>query len=250
MGTLGRNLFAALIVLGLSLAQARAAETLSPEQRSEVESIIEEYLLAHPDLILRVMQKLDAQQKQQQEAESRQRLVDNRAEIFQSKYDHVENPKGRIPLVEFFDYQCPYCKRVFADLMRVRREVRDVRVIYKEFPILGAASVYAARAAIASKRQDKYMAFHDALMGHRGSLDERIVMSLAKEVGLDVDRLKADMEQPEVEAEIEANHALAARLNIRGTPSMFIGDNFVPGAIVYRQMQKMFAELRENCAVC
>lgn len=250
MGWLCRNLLAAALTIALYLPQGWAAEALSPEQRSEVEAIIEEYLLAHPELLVKVMQKLEAQRQEKEESEQRQRIAQNQTEIFQSKYDHVENPDGRIPLVEFFDYQCGYCKRVYPDLMRVRQQEGDVRMIFKEFPILGPASTYAARAAIAAKRQNKYMAFHDALMSHRGGLDQNVVMSLAETVGLDIERLKQDMERPEVTAEIEANHTLAARLGVRGTPSMFIGDNFVPGAIVYRQMQAMLEQLREDCAVC
>jgi len=249
MSAFYRTFLAGLVAFGLYLPQAGAA-ALSPEQRGEVETIIKEYLLANPELIFEVLEKLEARRKEQEASESQQRLVENKAEIFQSKYDFVENPEGHIPLVEFFDYQCGYCKRVLPALQQVRRDHPDVRLIFKEFPILGPASVFAARAAIASKRQDRYMAFHDALMGHRGSLDETVVLSVAKDIGLDIEQLRQDMERPEVEEEIDFNRALAARMNIRGTPSMYFGEKFIPGAIAYRQMQQMLDELRANCAVC
>ena len=145
-------LFAGFLLLGPALAPAHAA-ALDSEQKAEVEKIIAEYLLANPELILKVMDELERRRKASEKTVAKQRMQDNKAKIFQSSYDHVGNPGGRIPVVEFFDYQCGYCKRAFPAIKKLRSDQKDVRIIYKEFPILGPASVFAARAAIAARRK-------------------------------------------------------------------------------------------------
>ena len=116
------------------------------------------------------------------------------------------NPAASVTVVEFFDYHCPFCKRISTSVAELTKNDDDVRVVFKEFPVFGEDSVFAARAALASKNQGLYEAFHLALMGNRGRLNERVVMRHAERVGLDVDQLRQDMEAPEVEATIQANY--------------------------------------------
>ena len=245
---------AALVVgfLAVCLAtpQLSAATALTPEQKAEVENVIREYLLKNPELLEEVANELEKRRKLQAENEAKLKIVEYKDEIYKSKFDYISNPEGSIPFVEFFDYQCGYCKRVFPSIVKLRKRKPDVRIIYKEFPILGPVSVIAARAAIASRMQDKYVPFHDAMMRHKGRLNEGAIMTIAAGVGLDIDRLKADMTRNEVQKAIDANIDLAQRMNIRGTPAMIIGENLVPGAIAYRQMERLIDEAHASCTVC
>ena len=242
-------MLAGFLLLGPALAPAHAA-ALDSEQKAEVEKIIADYLLRNPDLIVKVMEELDRRRKASEKTLAKRRLQENKAKIFQSRYDHVGNPGGRIPVVEFFDYQCGYCKRAFPAIKRLRSDRKDVRIIYKEFPILGPASVFAARAAIAARRQNKYLALHDGLIGHKGKLSEAVVMQIASRAGLDTKQLQADMARPEVQAIIDGNRALADVMNIRGTPAFIIGDALVPGAIPYSRMVSLVEKAKTNCSVC
>ncbi len=153
-------------------------------------------------------------------------------------------------MVEFFDYNCGYCKKVYPSILALQKREKDVRLIFKELPILGPSSVYAAKAAFAAKRQGQYLPFHNALMSRRGGLNHAAVIETARRLGLDIERLKADMEDPEIAAVIERNRKLAGTMEIRGTPTMIIGDTLVPGAIDSEQMSALVANARESCRVC
>jgi protein-disulfide isomerase len=240
---------AALAGLALFAAPAAFAAALTPEQKSEVEKTVREYLLKNPELMLEVMEALEQRQKQAAAERAEEGVGQFKSQIFQSRHDFVLNPAGRIPVVEFFDYQCGYCKQVFPSMQKLAAE-RDVRVIFKELPILGEASIVAARAAIAARRQGKYLELHGKLMSHRGRLGEEAVMAMASELGLDVKQLKADMARPEVGEAIQANLELARELGIRGTPTLFVGHTLVPGAVTEAQLQELVAAARTNCKVC
>lgn len=248
--------FCAIALIGLPLVglsqSAMTAEALSRSQRQQFEQVIRDYLLEHPELIAEALERLEAKRQAETEDRNRQLIAALQPELFRSPYDHVANPDGRIPVVEFFDYQCGYCKRVRPAIERLRTEQADVRLIYKEFPILGPASVFAAKAAIASRRQggDKYVALHNALLALKGGLDQETVFMAAREVGLDVERLKQDMEAPEVEQAIEFNRGLAQQMNVRGTPTIIVGQTLLPGAVPYERLAQAVQEARENCAVC
>src|SRR5205823_3690220 len=141
------------------------------------------------------------------------------------------NASGDVTIVEFFDYACPHCKAAEPSVAQLVRDDAKVRVVYKELPILGDASVAAARAALAAHAQGKYQAFHDALMKVPGAPNEATVFRVASEVGLDVERLKKDMASPDIAATLQKNYTLAQSLGINGTPAFVIGDAFAPGAV-------------------
>jgi len=239
----------ALAALALLAAAPVFAAGLTPEQKAEVEATIREYLLKNPELMVEVMEALEKRQKEAAVEQATEGVTQYKAQIFQSRFDYVGNPSGRIPVVQFFDYQCGYCKQVFPTIQKLAAE-RDVRLIYKELPILGEASTVAARAAVAARRQDKYLELHARLMAHRGRLSEEAVMGIAKDAGLDARQLKADMARPEVAEAIQANLDLARELGIRGTPTLFVGHTLVPGAITDAQLQELVAAARVNCRVC
>ena len=156
------------------------------------------------------------------------------------------NPDGDVTLVEFFDYQCPYCKTIFPSIQALLAEDRNLRYVFKEFPILGRASVFAARAALAARRQGKYLEFHTAVMSARGKLTETRVMRLAEKVGLDVDRLRRDMADGTVDAMIRRNLDLADGLGIFSTPVFIVGDTQIPGAVEIDTLKVLIARARKR----
>jgi protein-disulfide isomerase len=149
-------------------------------------------------------------------------------------------------VVEFFDYRCPYCKQVVPSLSQLLKEDGKIRFVYKELPILGPDSIIASRAAIASRKQNKYIEMHNALMRARGTLDEPSVLKIATETGLDARKLKTDMGAPEVDMIIERNRTLARALNLNGTPAFVIGDTTVPGAVDLPTLKSLVAEARKR----
>jgi protein-disulfide isomerase len=156
------------------------------------------------------------------------------------------DPKADITIVEFFDYQCGYCKRAMQTVLEIQKEDPRLRIAWKELPILGPASEFAARAAMAAKRQDKYLDFHVAVMGNRGQLTPDSVLQIAGKAGIDVDRLKRDMTDPAIEKYLQDTLQLAQQLGINGTPGFIIGNKLVPGALDKQQMKDLIAEARKQ----
>ena len=236
---------------------ALAAEDLfNAAQKNELHNIIREYLLENPQLLNEMIAKLQAAEQAKQEEQSREAISSNADAIFRSPHDVVVgNPDGNVTMVEFFDYNCGYCKRSVAEVLRLTEEDKNLRVVMKEFPILSEGSVVAARAAIASKKQNKYWDFHLALMGANGSVDGmEKVMEIAREAGLDVDKLKADMEADKAEHDkiLGETQQLARTLGINGTPAFIIDGTLVPGAAPYEQLADSVKGVRDagGCKFC
>ena len=243
--------FSAALLASVGLSNtATAQQSITETQRGEIEQIVRDYLLKNPEVLLEVMEELERRQKAAAQHDSRQRIQQYQAALFRAPHDFVANPDGAVPVVEFFDYQCGFCKRVFPSMLRLQAEGKNARVIFKELPILGEMSVYATRAAYAARKQGRYMEMHNALMGVQGRLDQATVHRLAGDLGLDVDRLRQDMRDPEIQKAIDANLELARALGIRGTPTIVIGDTLVPGAIEYDAMAQLISEAESSCMVC
>jgi protein-disulfide isomerase len=219
---------AALTAIGAMPGFAQQAPALTREQ---VEQIVREYLVKHPEIIVEALETLEARQRQATQADQRNAVAAHQEQLYRDPDAPVAgNPAGDVTLVEFFDYRCPYCKQVAPALTQLLKEDTKLRLVFKELPILGPDSVVAARAALAAQAQGKYMAMHVALLRHRGSYDDAVIQKIAKDVGLDGARLKADMEKPEIAAMIDRNRSLARALSVTGTPAFVIGDQIVPGA--------------------
>jgi protein-disulfide isomerase len=213
---------------GLHLRNAAVAADMSQD---EFEQRVRNYLLAHPEVVGDALKSLEAKQGEQDAADAKVALKAHATEVFQDLDSPVGgNPDGDVTLVEFFDYNCPYC-RVMAPLM-TQAVAADpkLRIVYKEFPILGAGSVFAAKAALAANKQGKYEAFHRALYQVHGTVDEGKVLEVARTVGLDVDRMKADMRDKAIDGMLEKNGKLAQTLNITGTPGFVTADQVTTGA--------------------
>ena len=237
----------------LALAPSAQAETaFSDAQKKEIGDIVRQYLMDNPEILLDVSRVLEAKQ-QQAEAEQRGKtLEENADQIFRSADDYVAgNPKGDVTLVEFFDYNCGWCKKGFPEVMSLVEKDKNLRVVLKEFPIFGGDSDYAAMAAIAAKKQGKYWELHTALFSHEGKVTKEIVDEIAKAQGLDLDKLKADMKSPEVTKVIADNHALAQALAINGTPAFIIDTTLSPGYLPAADLQAAIEQVRKTgCKLC
>jgi protein-disulfide isomerase len=239
-------LAALICVVGIA-TQASAQENESLTDQAKMEKIIHDYLLAHPEVII---EAVDNYQKQQEKASAEKQaraLVDRRDELLHTPADPViGNPNGDVTVVEFFDYRCPYCKSVAASFIDQYDRDGKVRLVLKEFPILGADSEFASKAALAAQKQGKYREFHVAMMTFKGKLTSDDVRLLAAKVGIDVAKLEQDMQDPAILETINRNYALADALGIKGTPAFIIGDELVPGAITVEDMQKRIAAVRNK----
>lgn len=236
-----------LLALLLFAAPSPAAEPLTPEQKAAVETIIHDYLLAHPEFMVEVLQAAEAKLKADKAEDAKRTIAARREELLHDAASPVGgNPAGDVTIVEFFDYRCPYCKEVEPSLTALIRQDPKLRIVYKEFPVLGEASVYAARIALAARMQGKYAPFHDAMMATKGPIDHDVILRVAQSVGVDVDKAKADMNAPEVDALIKRNYALAEALDIQGTPALIIGDMLVPGATDIDRLRHLVADARKS----
>ena len=215
--------------------QARAAEFSAP-QKSEIEKIVRDYLIAHPEVLQEAMAELEKRQAAG-EVEKHQAAVKSHAKVLFSSPRQVNlgNPQGNVTFVEFFDYNCGYCKRAMLDMFALMKEDPKLKVVLKEFPVLGPGSVEAAQVAIAVNMQDKtgkkYQQFHEKLMGGRGQANKALALAVAKEIGMNMAQIEKDMASPEVKETLQESFKLAEALGMNGTPSYVIGDSVVVGAV-------------------
>ncbi|MEO8324570.1 MAG: DsbA family protein [Nitrospirota bacterium] len=236
--------------LGLLPVLTNAENSLAPSDQSfqeAVEQVVEQYLRAHPEVIEQTLQALQATR----EAEERQRvsnLIETRqAQLLNDPNSPVSgNLKGDVTVVEFFDYRCGYCKRVAGAVTQLQQDDPNVRIVYKDYPILGEASVLAARTALASNVQGNHLAFHEALLATEEELTQENLLAMATAVGLDVEKLQRDMESPSIRTTIERNRALARELGINGTPGFIVGTELVPGALSLDGLKNLVAKLRNT----
>lgn len=217
------------------------------EETHEIERIVGDYIRNNPEIIVDAFRQLEdrrrlaeAEQLQRQIAQEREALINDPGSPVGG------NPNGDVAVVEFFDYRCPYCKVVAPALARLIEDDANLRFVYKEWPILGPVSVVAARAALAAREQGLYVAFHDRLMSGSEQLSEKMIFDIAEDTGLNVEKLRQDMELPEIEAILQRNAKLAARLRITGTPAFVIGDVLVPGAVELSDLKALVEEARSG----
>ena len=229
------------------LQSTAPVESLSPTEKKAIEGIVREYILKNPEVIVEAIQSLRERDQQQAQERVRKTLVSRRSELLNDPFTPVGgNPKGDVTIVEFFDYRCGYCKRVFPAIQTLLKTDGNIRYVYKEFPILGPDSVTAAKVALAVWKIDKrkYEPFHKAMMPTKGALTESRIMKIAAGVGLDVKALKKAMLGPDIAALIEKNFALAQALDINGTPAFVIGDEVVRGAIDLAALKQLVSQAR------
>ena len=236
---------AAPLLLAAGLAAAPAIAQDFTEE--EIKQLALQAILENPDIVMEAVSILQQREAAETEAQARATIGDSRDMLERDPNAPVGgNPEGDVTVVEFFDYNCPYCRRAGDEVAEILADDDMVRVVYREWPILGEGSVVAARAALAAREQGLYQEMHEALMGARGRVDEASVMRIAEEAGLDVERLRADMEAPEVQAHIDTSMQLAQSLGFTGTPSFVIGEDRAPGLVEAERMAEMIAAQRDG----
>ena len=229
-------LAAAAILLALPAVGLAQAQKFSPEQRSEIEGIVKDYLLAHPEVMQDVMAELEKRQQAAEVEKHRSAVEENGKALFSSPHQVVlGNPQGNVTMVEFFDYNCGFCRRALADMLDLLKTDPNLKFVLKEFPVLGEGSIEAAHVAVAARMQDttgkKYIEFHQKLLGGRGQADRARALAVAKDVGFDMARIERDMASDEVKKTIAENMKLADALGVSGTPSYVVGSEVVIGAV-------------------
>ena len=237
------------MILAMASKDLRAEHDATTQSQETLEENIHHYLLSHPEVIIEVLDILRAEREVGAAERANQTLADQHEAIFNDPTSPVGgNPDGDVTIVEFFDYFCGYCKRVIPVLVQAMDDDPGIRLVYKEFPILGPESVVAARIALAAHRQapEKYQGFHVAMMTSRPRLNEANALSLAGKFGFDIERLKADMKSPDIERILADNNALAEKLGIQGTPGFVIGDQIIPGAVDLQTLLELIAEARQS----
>lgn len=195
---------------------------VSPEQKKQFETIIHDYLISNPEVLMEASQALQAKQQLAQQSEAKSAITKNIAQLLTGKLAVDGNPKGNVTVVEFFDYQCGHCKTMVNIMTDLVKKDPNVRVVYKEFPIFGKTSEIAAKGALAAGMQGKYIPMHDALMKSEKHMDNEVVLAVAKSLGLDEAKFKADMDSKAIADELAANRALAEQLHLMGTPAFIV----------------------------
>ena len=244
-GRLALGLTLAGLVLLPAAPGVRAAEVLDAGARQATEEVIRDYLLKHPEVVEQALQVLEQRRREAEKQRARDAVAAHREELLRDPGSPVGgNPRGDVTVVEFFDYRCGYCKGVAGTVRQLLEEDPGIRLVYKEFPILGDESLLAAGAALAARAQGRYGAFHDALMAASGPWTLPVLLQVAARVGLDAGKLQADMEAPEIHAAIERNRALAEALGITGTPAFVVGFELVPGALDLHALKALVSQAR------
>src|SRR3954449_11672345 len=251
-----RLLAPALFALAMFGAAAPAsADSFSDAQRTDIEVIIKNYLVTHPEVLEEAMAELTKRQAAAQTQKHEASVAQNSDTIFNSPRGVVlGNKDGDVTFVEFFDYNCGYCKRAMNDMMELMKSDPKLKVVLKEFPVLSQGSVEAAQVAVAVRMQDptgkKYLDFHQKLLGGRGPADKARALAAAKEAGLDTARIEKEIGGPEVRATIEENFKLAEAMGMNGTPSYVIGKQVVIGAVGVDNLREKIGITRCGKAVC
>jgi protein-disulfide isomerase len=251
-----RLLAPALLAFALgALPQAAPAQSFSDVQRGDIEKIVREYIISHPEVLEEAMAELSKRQAAAEAEKHQATIVKNSDAIFNSPRGvTLANKEGDVAFVEFFDYNCGYCKRAMSDMLELMKNDSKLKVVLKEFPVLGQGSVEAAQVAVAVRMQDptgkKYLDFHQKLLGGRGQADKARALAVAKEVGVDMAKLEKDMSSPEVRATLEENLKMADSLGMNGTPSYIIGKQVVIGAVGLDALREKISTARCGKATC
>ncbi len=245
----------ALFCSGMAKA---APDTMAAPQKKQMEQVIHDYLVNHPEVLLEASQALQKKQQDEMQTVAKSAILKNADQLFKPDGAYTGNPKGNVTIVEFFDYQCVHCKRMKPIIGELSSKNPKLRVIYKELPIFGKRSETASRAALAAAKQGKYEAMQAALLKIEKRLDDALVMSTAESIGLDMAKLKQDMQSQAITDELAANQALAEKLNLMGTPAFILASTpegkfdanheptFIPGAATLESLQDLVSQANKS----
>jgi protein-disulfide isomerase len=230
-------------------APAQAPAPMTEAQRQAIEGVVRDYLLKNPEVLQEAMAELEKRQQESQRQAQASALKETRDTLHNSPHGLVAgNPNGDVTLVEFFDYNCGYCKRALTDLQTLVKGDPKLRIVLKDFPVLGPDSVEASKVALAAKQQlkgDRLFEYHVKLIESRGKVNGERAIAVAREMGLDIARLQKDMQSPDVQAALQENVSLGDKLGLSGTPAFIIGDEIIPGAVGAEPIRKTIAGVRQ-----
>lgn len=198
------------------------SDNFNTTQKKEIENIIGNYLVNNPEILVKASQALQQRQEEQMVSQAKGAIQKHSSQLFNSNSPIAGNPKGKVTLVEFFDYQCVHCRHMSSVIQQLVQNNKDLRVVYKEFPIFGGASEYAAKVALALNKQNKYAPFHDAVLNSEERLTEKGINRLAQQTGADMTALRKTLADPNLQKELQANTKLAQSLGIVGTPAFIV----------------------------
>jgi protein-disulfide isomerase len=241
--------FLAVVFMLFSIAGASAEDSMSDANKKEVEAVVEDFILKNPEILMRAIQTYQAKIQAEKRQQAKKNLANLTSELNLNPSSPVlGNPDGDITIVEFFDYRCGYCKRVFPIIQALLKEDGNIRYVLKELPILGPDSLFASQAALAiwDTTPEKYLSFHGALMASRGNLTAEKVLTVAENLAFDMDALIKSMKNKSVSDELSKNIELSERLNISGTPAFIVGNQLYPGALSMDEIKKLVALARKG----
>lgn len=234
----------AVLTLCISGCSTTAKETTPASAISQEvsDAAIERYIRAHPEVIIESLQALETKREAELKERQKAAVKTKQDELLHDPFSPVSgNPKGEVTVVEFFDYRCGYCKKAASAVTELQKVDPRVRVVYKDFPILGGPSELAAKAALASQAQGKHQVFHEALLASHVDMTKDEILKIAVSVGLDAKRLETDIADPKWQAVIDKNRALAGELGISGTPGFIVGNELVPGWLDLNGLKALIA---------
>lgn len=227
----------------------------STTQKKEIEGIIRSYLVTNPEVLVEASRALQQKERQRAIEQARKAIPENADKLFNSLNSQVAgNPHGNVTLVEFYDHQCRYCKQIAPLVQKLIQDDKNLRVVFKEFPIFGANSEYAAKAVLAARKQGKYVVLHEALLKEKNRLSPELVLKIAKDEGIDIKQLKRDVNDPLITKHLEENRELASALGLNGTPAFVLASYpvtkdmkffFVPGVPSESMLQNLINKIRE-----
>ncbi|MGR3512309.1 MAG: DsbA family protein [Paracoccaceae bacterium] len=234
-----------IITLGMVFALLAPAVQADELTRDDIKELVLEAIRENPEIIMEAVQLLQQREQQAEDERASQALADLRPTLEGDPNAPVlGNPNGDVTVVEFFDYNCPYCRRAKPAVEALLANDPNVRLVYREWPILGEGSVFAARAALASRKQGKYEEFHWAMMGMQGRAEESSVLRIAESIGLDIEQMREDMQDPAIDEHFATSVRLTESLGFSGTPSFVIGDALVPGLVSEEVLMETVANAR------
>ncbi len=231
-----------------SLATLPAAAQLAAEEpaRPAIEQIVREYILQHPEVLIESFRLYKEREQTAQKEQFKEAISASLTDLQQDPSSPVTGTAGGVTVVEFFDYRCGYCKKAEGTIVKLLADHPDIHFVFKEFPILGPESTLAAKAGLAAHKQSGYLKFHQALMTLTGPITMDAIAELAGRQGLDVPKLKTDMESPEVQAILARNHELGHKVGVKSTPSFVIGSELVSGAIDAATFERLIAQAKPS----
>ena len=232
----------------MGAANLSHAEGMTDAQKEEIQAIVKDYIMSNPQVILDAVEQYRMEQEKMMEKNAQESLGSYKEYFAREDITIAGNPEGDVTIVEFFDYNCGYCRKAFEDVVKIIEADPNVRVVLQEMPILSPSSKTMAQIALAAHAQGKYFEMHTALMDHKGNQSNETFFKLAESIGLDIEQLKKDMESEKVLAAIGKSGDMARTLGIRGTPGFIIGDEIYPGYIGLDAMKKAVADARKKNA--